>query len=308
MFNTNTSTANRFVKRHWDPRCNVSPEIWDRMETNRIAALRKKHRHSFPSAAPVIPSIPHSWQAPVQTLFATTLGMEHPNQASVSSVPGPWNGWQVPTMPNQPTPYASYISIQPVLPPVMADLSNVKTSRYPDYSTPKKKKNNASGDPLIEATLTYADATTEITDSKDSKPEIVASVEVKSNVPPREIKIKNTFYQYTFHKDLANGCYRMKCSFYRNTKCKGCTAFVKVCPKGDGTETIISDGTHAQACEALNGCKNQIHDASEDCSVVMHQFIEEWCASEEHCADLSEKIGMILWPISGKVLAVISMG
>jgi len=104
MFNTNTSTANRFVKKHWDPRCNVSPEIWDRMETNRIAALCKKHCHSFPSAAPVIPSMPHSWQAPVQASFAPTLGMEHPNQASVSSVPGPWNGWRVPTMPNQLIP------------------------------------------------------------------------------------------------------------------------------------------------------------------------------------------------------------
>ena len=45
-----------FVKKPWDPRCNVSPEIWDRVETNRIVALGKKHRHSFPSAAPVIPS------------------------------------------------------------------------------------------------------------------------------------------------------------------------------------------------------------------------------------------------------------
>ena len=77
---------------------------------------------------------------------------------------------------------------------------------------------------------------------------------------------------------------------YRNTKCKGCTAFVKVCPKGDGTEIIISDGTHAQACEALNGRKVQVHDASKDCSVEMHQFIEERCVSEQHCADLPEKI------------------
>ena len=260
------------------------------METNRIAALCKKHRHSFPSAAPVIPSMPHSWQAPVQALFAPTPSMEHPNQAPVSSVPGAWNGWQVSTMPNQPTPYAGYISILPVHPPVMADLSNVKTSCDPDHSPSKKKNNNASGDPLIEATLTYADATTEITDFKDSKPETVASVEVKSNVPPCEIKIKNTFYRYTFHKDLANGCYRMKCSFYRNTKCKGCTAFVKVYPKGDGTERIISDGTHAQACEGLNGRKVQVHDASKDCSVAMHQFIEERCVSEQHRTDLPEKI------------------
>ena len=96
----------------------------------------------------------------------------------------------------------------------MADLINVKTSCDPDYTPPNKKKNNASGDPLIEATLTYADATTEITDSKDSKPETVASVEDKSNVPPHEIKIKNTLYQYTFHKDVANGFYCMKCSFF----------------------------------------------------------------------------------------------
>ena len=59
------------------------------METNRIAALCKKHRHSFPSAARVIPSMPHSWQAPVQALFASTFGMEHHTQAPVSSVPGP---------------------------------------------------------------------------------------------------------------------------------------------------------------------------------------------------------------------------
>ena len=78
--------------------------------------------------------------------------------------------------------------------------------------------------------------------------------------------------------------------FFRNTKCKGCTAFVKVYPKGDGTETIISDETHAQACEALNGRKGQVHDASEDCSVVMHQFIEERYISEQHGTILPEKI------------------
>ena len=76
---------------------------------------------------------------------------------------------------------------------------------------------------------------------------------------------------------------------FRNTKCKGRTAFVKVYPKGDGTETIISDETHAQACEALHGRKVQVHDSSEDCSVAMHQFIEERCISEQHGTDLPEK-------------------
>ena len=75
---------------------------------------------------------------------------------------------------------------------------------------------------------------------------------------------------------------------------------MKVYPNGDGTQIIISDGTNAQACEALNGRKVQIHDASEDCSVAMHQFIKERCVSEQHCTDLPEKIGMILWSISGK--------
>ena len=64
---------------------------------------------------------------------------------------------------------------------------------------------------------------------------------------------------------------------------------MKIYPKGDGTERIISDGTHAQACEALNRRKVQVHDASKDCSEEMHQFIEERCVSEQHRTDLPEK-------------------
>ena len=146
MFNTHTA-QNKFVKRPWDPSYNYSPEVWDRMETNRIAALRKKYRHSFPGTAPAIPTVPRPWQPPPQAPFVPILGTETnqasvssvpgPWNASVSSVPGPWNGWRVPTMPNQPTPYSGYISLVPPTsqhPPALSNITNVATFRDPDRS------------------------------------------------------------------------------------------------------------------------------------------------------------------------------
>ena len=50
-------------------------------------------------------------------------------------------------------------------------------------------------------------------------------------------------------------------SLSRNDNCKGCSAYVKITPKDVGTEVIISEVSHAEACEAMNGyvmCKSLV--------------------------------------------------
>ena len=112
----------------------------------------------------------------------------------------------------------------------------------------------------------------------------------KTSIPPREIEIDGKFYRYTYHKTLARGVVRMKCSYHRNDNCKGCSAYVKITPKDDGTEVIISEGSHAEACEAMNGRKVQVTGGAKDCTIAMKQFIEERCVSDKHRTDLPDKI------------------
>jgi hypothetical protein len=70
------------------PGVRVPPHQWDRSEQNRIYALHKKQRHSFPpslSSIPFIPPVPPAWNnISYQLPFAHQLDALTPNIASSS--------------------------------------------------------------------------------------------------------------------------------------------------------------------------------------------------------------------------------
>ncbi len=74
--------------RPWHPGVSVPPHQWDRSEQNRINALHKKQRYSFPpslSSTPLIPSVPPTWNnVSYQLPFACQLDTLTPNVASSS--------------------------------------------------------------------------------------------------------------------------------------------------------------------------------------------------------------------------------
>jgi hypothetical protein len=107
----------------------------------------------------------------------------------------------------------------------------------------------------------------------------------------------NNFW-YTWHKALAKGFERFKCTFHCNIDCKGCNAVIKVKQNGDGTETIIAEGNHegnhADGCIRHNGHTVRTVAVEEsspvDYTSEMKQFVEEHATSDDHRNDLPNKI------------------
>ncbi len=256
-------------KRPWHPGVNMSPQKWDRMETNRVkAAERKVLRQSFPpfvSSAPYIPPAPPAWKQPNQTPFGSMFLAPRNPYANHAITATQLQLQQTICIPN---PYAKTASAKSS---PLNNITNVAVSK-PVNEVSLCQPASPSKSPAKKKTKINAEDT-DVTAPKKAP-------------PPREYNC----HQYTFHKFLSKGWIRMKCSFHRNSACKNCNAFIKVLQNDDGTEAIISGGEHVPACITKNSGPAQHHDQAKDCTEVMKDFVEKRATSNDHHTDLPNKI------------------
>lgn len=245
----------------WNPSCNIPPHQWDRMEENRVRAWRiRNQRASFPptsSNTPSFPLVPPAWSYQHRAPFSHLTAPVPPSNNH--TVPIVSSNAPVPLSNNDAVPIASINAPAPaVVPQALSDITNNATK------SPVKKK---------------AKSTNASANSTSSSP-----------LAPRNY---NNFW-YTWHKALAKGFERFKCTFHRNTDCKGCNAVIKVKQNDDGTETIIAEGNHADGCIRRNGRTVRTVAVEEsspvDYTSEMKQFVEERATSDDHRNDLPNKI------------------
>eukprot|EP00804_Cyclotella_cryptica_P019805 CCRYP_009698-RA/>CCRYP_009698-RA protein AED:0.16 eAED:0.16 QI:838/1/1/1/0/0/5/278/686 len=316
-----------YSRRPYPQGCLLTRQQWMTTEDNRIAALKKKHRHSLsgpllePSTVqymPYQPSVIHTmpYQIPVPQ------SMPMPQSAFI---PQPWRNNTMKPLTNMF--FSDNASSKPpsARPPFFDCTNTIEMPLNHRVVTEKEASIQREVQQCLAAGKTsfnfyskaqsmtdiepvVLDKTNNNYASFEPFPQLKVDIEMSSPVKKKRAVDPNNRadsqsctkprvhdeMSYTFHKMLSNGWQRFKCSCFRAKDVAGlCNAYLKVLPKDD-EDHIVRGGNHAPACLKHNSHKvlvnAEIVDKAQDVQDAMYQFVEERCTSIDHRSDSLEVI------------------